>query len=355
MSTPRSIGVWAFVFICLFAIGFVCLRHFTSSENSRVKKLALQQEAEKEFLNTDGTHHYRSPIRVPSNPGLPRFLESVRDSTLARHTDSNLVFLMVRKPAIAIDWSRFSDLLSGFLMVLAGEQQLDVGHVQWGWSCVVQGERNEGASGYTGEQRDQALDLVKKGWGASAVLMSFGDGVFESPWAVQVSYDNRSAENYKLLAMVTDQNSCAKFMAKYQDLRFKDRLKSFNLTNGFDLSTEKIFNCVNVAELLFSEVKNFPVEIFTSSFRIWKVPKSLFGRPSDPLPERVSLSAGWSDLLKDRQGQFVEISSALNSSAIETDETIDLKFNDTQKLFETIKTKPALIELATDGKTAVQE
>ncbi len=250
---------------------------------------------------------YRSPMRYPFNPGLPEFLHDSREtapSEIGRHK----LFILIHLPSFNL----FENPSSFFqtYQQTAGSTEMDpLGHVQWAWSCKLNGRLQEGASGYTGEQNRQALQLVEKGWGATAALVSFGDGHFESPKDVQkrALISMRANRLAKWEFNVTE-GECLAFLKKYKSLRFEAGPKRFGFLPFRDPNTS---NCVEIARELFSEVLGFPKSIFEKSQREFIIPLALFGWPNKTLPLHVSITERGRNQLKSRKGKFVNPAAIL--------------------------------------------
>ncbi len=309
--------------------------------------IAKLNELEKDYRNADGSLHYHSHVRLPLNPGLPRFLAKYRDKVLERDANSNIVFLIVHKSEVPNNWGDIGGLGLRFLRQINIGNGIDFGHVQWGWSCKIQNHRIDGASGYTGEQTDQGIALAFKGWGVTPALMTFNDGYFETPWSVQVKAQVSSPSNFLVLTVLTSNESCENFLASYQDLRFKKRIQDFQLVSEnseFNVDLKEGINCSTIAAVLFSNIKGFPMKVFKESQEMWELPIHYFGLPATGLPSSAKISTHWLNQVSEVGGVSVDIRHTLTSS-INSGRKIKVFFLDPQKLFGAIKLLPLILDL----------
>lgn len=344
MSPKQSIKQKKYLFYIIFLILLLATSYYfyQSSPTSIQQKI----EEEKKILQANGEFYYRSPIREPLNPGLPRFLLPLRNERVSTDSKASMIFLLVRKPIFENQWEDQQILKIKFFEKLKNAEPLDMGHVQWGWSCNINGQRIEGASGYNGEQRNQTLELATSGWGVTAGLMTMHDGYFESPWEIEVKHRQNDRKYSKTMTLIVDSKSCENFLKSYEDLKFNVRLNKFNLVesnlNQVDYAAVGA-NCITVSKLLFSKIKNFPIDIFEKSLTSIEVDLRFFGLPNHQLPSDVTLSDDWKSQLKQREGFEVKLIDFMAENP--NTQSIKLKFFDTQKIFKAISDYPETLEL----------
>lgn len=338
MPTSRTLIKFIGGLVLLLSLGLFG----RSSEDSLIQRSLI----EKEFRNSDGLLYYRSPLRTPKNPGLPRFLMPQRNFIVNSHLDANIVFLIVHRSSSFTSLSNLTVAAKQIYNVLSKKRSVDFGHVQWAWSCMKNGRRLEGASGFTGDQEDTANELAMSGWGATAALLEFQDGYFETPWEIQAKAEGKSSEEIGVISFEVNEKSCSKLLSKYEKLRFKDHLRYFQLITGaagnkFE-SVGK--NCTKIAEEIFSEIENFPQEIFRKSETEISAPLSLFGFPDSPLPEKVRLSDYWKTLIQSQKSVLVDPSLVLSRIDFEG-KKIKLRIQNPTQLFYVVKELPPVLDL----------
>ncbi len=336
-----NVSVFVLAAVICIGLGFYYLKFDPNVD------LQKRIETEKSFLDPDGSFHYRSTVRVPTNPGLPRFLIPVRNELLRKNVNANLIFLLVRNPDSENTWDNFEILKKQFFSKIAKKETIDLGHLQWGWSCDINGQRIEGASGYGGEQRNQLLNLALSGWGVTSALMALNDGYFEPPWAVEVSHRQTKSEQTKMLTVITNSSSCEKFLNAYENLRFKNRLNKFNLFENLDISDDTQIssaNCATVSDILFSKIEKFPNEIFKKSQTTINIPFHFFGFPNEKLPSDIELPQAWRDHLKARSGISVQWQDILLTGQ-DSNQSVPLNFLDPQKIFRSLSDYPKILDL----------
>ncbi len=288
--------------------------------------------------------YYHSPIRFLKNPGLPRILKPVRDQILNQKAHANILFLIVTKPKVEINWSDFSDIKKRFLEIQSNDEDVNLGHVQWAWSCRLQNTQHEGASGFNGDQTNSILKNANAGWGMTSAVMNYHDGYFEPPWAVHINLVESNPADIKLLAVVVDEKSCEQFLNTYEKIIFDQRLYKFRLLESPAEDRIEGENCSTVALKLFEQVQNFPLEVFNSAFTEWRVPSILIGYGDTPLPKGAELPLLWKKKLFAHTKTPVGLKSVLMTSTT-TKEFVNLKFLDPQLIFKNLNNYPSTVWL----------
>lgn len=332
MPTSRAIIVLILFGSLLFA-GFSYIFFDSKIEISKLNEL------ERNFKTNLGINHYRSALREPLNPGLPRFLISEKDRLLEINDSKNILFLIVYKSTVQPDWDDLDSVTKSFLT----SSSFDVGHLQWAWSCNINGKSYEGASGFTGDQSNKSEELAKSGWGATATLLTFNDGYFETPWEINVRAETAKQNDFRKLALITTSEKCQKFLSKYQELRFQRRLKGLRLTfEPKEILYSQTFgkNCTEVTTEVFTD---FPVitNLISQSETSLTVPINYFGIPSEVLPVNIELPEHWKKTLKSRSGTSVRVRDLLDKSKFT--EFVNLRFYTPDKIYQQLSGSSTLI------------
>ena len=147
--------------------------------------------------------------------GLPRSMRHLVDEK------GNYIFLIVHAPKYFFDWTGPAQLKSSIeSSYMASKGNLNVGHVQVAWHCQGDSGRvMSGATGLTGETKNQAVNMAADGWGLSFLFANFNDGHLENSAAVEVKM-RKSAKKGALrwLGFKVEKDNCMRmtnFLKKF--------------------------------------------------------------------------------------------------------------------------------------------
>lgn len=266
----------------------------------------------------------RSAVVFPLDPGLPDFLRPYVDG-------ENRLFLIIHRTPFNIEktslWAHIWLILQSSFS--DSRDDIDLGHVQFAWSCALRGKRMEGASGFTGDQRNLSLSYAKDTWGATAALFDHKDGYFETPRQVhEKSFRAHRAGRLKVYSIKVREKSCERFLENFFDTKVTRRLRTFGLTSS---------NCTSVAMDLFSSVPEFPKPLLASSKVTLYAPKTCFGWSKKILGSNVELSPFWRERLGRQKPKSVRLFDCLSKLRSEqVQETLEISFHSPNKLEQQI-------------------
>lgn len=205
---------------------------------------------------------------------------------IKKDPDSNYIFLFVYRSASFIDWSGPSRLakttLASQITKKFNNDASSIGHAQIGWYCNDgKGNINQGATGQTGQNGNEGLDLIKAGWGLSLLDTVFNDGSLESSDEVKTKMKKAADhDNFAWLAIKTTNSACSemnKFVSDYD--------KSGAAINyGFPVNPLKFegAGCTSFANAAFVKTDlNLPLS--KAWVRHIKLPVKYMGKLSTPL------------------------------------------------------------------------
>jgi hypothetical protein len=201
--------------------------------------------------------------------------------------ESNYVFLFVYRSTSYLDWSNPSGLAKTTLFSqinrrLKGDAS-SIGHAQVAWHCNDgNGNITSGATGQTGQNGGEGLELVKNGWGLSVLDAVFLDGSLESEQEVvdkmKVADHNG---NFAWMAVRTNYQSCNElenFVREYD--------KSGAAVNyGFPVDPLKYqgAGCTSFANAAIART-NLKLPISEGWVRHIKIPLHHMGKLTEALP-----------------------------------------------------------------------
>lgn len=163
---------------------------------------------------------YGSFVQDPLNAGLPLSLRGMRKSV-------DVIYLIVHKPKLEMDYRSPKKLRDS--LFLNSTDNLNVGHVQLAWSCEVDNKRYESAFGFTGELNSQALHLLKKGLGASALFAIYEDGFIEEPWGVEKEILTSKQNGTLKIFSINPRSKCKEVLLRLLSFFGSNEHKNFSL------------------------------------------------------------------------------------------------------------------------------
>lgn len=123
--------------------------------------------------------------------------ESFRDIEDAISKDRDYITWIVKTPRHPMDLRNaefFRRWING-----AGKGTADISHMMVAWQCHdSKGRRIRGVTGLTGENSNQTVRMIKKGWGQTAFMAVFTDGELNTPGEFEIIAQDAEAEGLGL-------------------------------------------------------------------------------------------------------------------------------------------------------------
>ena len=142
------------------------------------------------------------------NAGLPMQI----DQGLGLKRNRNYIILLKKNPQYVFDF-RTADRLRRSLMIM-NTSDMDIGHAMVAWQCRnARGGMDSGATGQTGEQQNQGMQMLRSGWGLSTFMSSFRDGYLNTPEeAEEVIEEASQANRLRFIAFEVSSAECQKML-----------------------------------------------------------------------------------------------------------------------------------------------
>lgn len=276
------------------------------------------------------------------NQGWPASLQPLVPSL---NPHKSYVAVVIKAPLANMDM-RSADQLRRSLLATADKYRGEIGHAMFGWSCHSASGRTTGFVSQSGERSFQSMQMLKQGWGFSAIFSSFNDGVIFTP----EENENRTLSKYinsqdpHLFAMIVsvpdqDCNSVLQFIDQYTNIN--PNIGSYPFQNfGLQYDPKSLTGggCSSFMLAALSHTKVF-WNLQNLFYRTLKFPKSLFGRP-------MNLNTDYVDPFVAKfapVGKTISLAKAMGSDWDQsTDNTLELKMIDPESLVLFVKTLNAM-------------
>lgn len=145
---------------------------------------------------------------VELNTGFPKQIEM----GLGLKRDRNYIILIKKSPQYVFDF-RTADRLRRSLMTM-NTNDMDIGHAMVAWQCHNGRDVDQGATGQTGEQQGQGMQMLRSGWGLSTFMSSFRDGYLNNPEEVEEVIDEAAeAKRLRFIAFEVTGQECRKMLS----------------------------------------------------------------------------------------------------------------------------------------------
>ena len=220
----------------------------------------------------------RSFLQYPLTAGLPKILTRL-NFQLTHNNQRNIVYVIVHEPDYELDY-RSPEALR--ISLLKNDiSKLSVGHMQIAWSCKINDRLYESATGFSGDSSNISYDLIKNGFGVSALVTTYLDGHFESPSDVQ-SYLISSLKKKKLTILALNVGDHCKQVLKNVWTSINSSHSSY-FSIGLVASDKNITgrSCSSMAISWLAHLPNIQHYLVSGSLKLLKVPYHLFGHPKD--------------------------------------------------------------------------
>lgn len=207
------------------------------------------------------------------NAGLPVQIEQ----GLGLKRGRNYIVLIKKAPQYVFDF-RTADRLRRSLMTM-NTNDMDIGHAMVAWQCQAgRGRVDTGATGSTGEQQSQGMQMLRSGWGLSTFMSSFRDGYLNVPEEVEeVIEEANQAGRLRFLAMEVTNAECRKMLnwLKTYINHPKEPQRHF----GLNLRPDKFegSGCGSFAVTMLEQSGAFPAAMTANVWRTLNVPTHLLG------------------------------------------------------------------------------
>lgn len=149
-----------------------------------------QKKSQKKYVLPKNNYNYKSFVQYPLSAGLPRALFEV-NKELKSVKNSNYIYLIIHRPAEF--FYNYSIQTIRHLLTQTQKIEFEAGHLQLAWSCHYNGKLMESATGFTGDYKNQSIQLAREGYGMSPLVATYLDGSLESPNTV----DNQMVKSLK--------------------------------------------------------------------------------------------------------------------------------------------------------------
>lgn len=220
------------------------------------------------------TNAARSFIQYPLSAGLPPLISEI-DNKLNEASVENRGYLIIHTPDNILDFDNPKTIKSTLLS--SGFSQLNVGHLQFAWSCKIGKKRFQSATGFTGDLENKSFIQLKKGFGLSPFISTFKDAHLETPREVQNRMiKSLKEENLEIISFVLG-DKCENILARVWSFINSEKSNNFSLAKKSYTKKRSGYNCTSLVISWLDSLPRTQKLLTRSSLQKMSIPKKFFG------------------------------------------------------------------------------
>lgn len=265
-------------YILLLSATFLALSQLAKADENDPANL-FNRPRIVEVLNDDDLLRAKAKnIFGQLNQGWPASFGAIQQSL---DEDKNYITITLIKPTKAFDFRSPEDFRRGNF-TYTNPSKNKWGHTVVGWQCAptLKNPARQGMTAMTGESDDQSAQLVKMGWGATAMLTSFLDGKLQTPANLENVFHKVHERGDEMVTTVIEvsEDQCENMLTYLFDFLAHPNspYKNFGLLP--DPEKFEGGGCGSFGEAMIKKARLFPTPITDSFYRTLSIPDHIMGR-----------------------------------------------------------------------------